>query len=403
MSETANSTLTAIPDRPSLESVRLDAVPHHRIAAAEPDGRGTFYIGAWGAIALAAGLYLAALVFKPPLLTDWLPSLDNVLSQPRGADQNGSGTNHEAKHLRVNLEQAQSELAQLRQELGTRDARVKSAELRIAGLEKELEATRDQESGAEPQSQSQPQPSNRNAATVPPTAFAPGTTVVPTSDDTNRRALADAIGTPSASDGAPAENTQPRSFEIVNGAPRMVNAPNEAPTLANAQPGTEVAMPVPERRPVVFIRQKTSPIAQIVRPTVSVVPTTAGSTAGSIETGSVSGQSQLGDEAAATATATQPVTFGAPTVTRSATSVGIRLTAAPSVDALRLSWSLMSERYASELNGLQPRYVAGGAPAAPYSLVAGPFSDQSEAQRRCALLIARGIPCSVDSFTGNAL
>jgi hypothetical protein len=90
-------------------------------------------------------------------------------------------------------------------------------------------------------------------------------------------------------------------------------------------------------------------------------------------------------------------------VTRSAKPIGIRLTAGPSVDALRLSWSLMAERYGSDLSGLQPRYVMGNTPAAPYALVAGPFTSDQDAQRVCGSLIAKGIPCSVDTYVGNAL
>lgn len=389
MSEKATPPIRSTADRPSAPTGRLDVVPQP-IAGTKSGSRtgGGVYISAWGVLAMAAGLYLSAIVFKPPFLADWLPTLDGTASQPQGNDPNKSATNQEAKHLRANLEQAQAEVVQLRTELGSRDARVKSAELRIAGLEKELESVRGGTSNP---------PSDKSIEAHAPGAQ-PGTQ---SGSDQTQRTLATSIGSPTTTSGPAADETAPpRKFEIVNGAPVMVNSTTGTPTFADAPRGADVELPLPERRPTVFIRSKVTPIAQIVRPTVAVTPTPPA--AGGIETGSVAGQSRLGGQSAADKP-TEPIAFGTPTVTRSASSVGIRLTAGPSVDALRLSWSLMSERYAYELKGLAPRYVAGGTPAAPYSLVAGPISDENEAHRRCALLISRGIPCSVDSYSGNAL
>lgn len=357
-------------------------------ATAGNSGRSVLYVVCWGALAVAAGVYLTVAIVKPRFVAEWFPGVDSVLTQPRSNDQNRSGIVAEAKQLRANLEQSQAEVSRLREELGSRDARVKSAELRISGLEKELAAVHGQGARVE------------TGSTVGGVAAATQGTG---EGDATKRGLAGAIGSPTENatinGGTDAKtNVSPRSFEIVNGAPTLVDAAGGQPNFANASPGSEVLMPLPGRRPAIAVKPKASPIAQIVRPTVAIAaPADSG-----IETGSVGVQARQSETTAEEKSA-PTITFGAPVVTRSATPVGLRLTAAPSVDALRLSWSLMSERYAYELGGLEPRYVAGNTPAAPYALVAGPIADEAEAQRRCALLITRGIPCSIDRFNGNAL
>ncbi len=383
----------AAADRPGAPSGAQRAALR-RAAAAKTRGRArsALYLASWGALALSAGLYLAAVTLKPQYLIAWFPFLDRVATQPQPNNQDRASIIAEAQHLRSNLQQSQAEVSRLRQELGTRDARVKSAELRIAGLEKELDSAR----GSGGTAAGQPNAVVGTVGTVPNAAAASS---VADNADATKHALAGAIGSPKegartdARAGAP-----PRSFEIVNGAPTLVDAPSGSAAFAGGVSGADVDMPVPVRRPAIAPKPKTTPIAQIVRPTIAVTPPAAGG----IVTGSVGGQATIASAPPAEKPA-QPITFGAPVVTHSANPVGIRLTAGPSVDALRLSWSLMSERYGYELSGLEPRYIAGNAPAAPYALIAGPIADEREAQRRCALLTARGIPCSVDSFVGNAL
>lgn len=96
------------------------------------------------------------------------------------------------------------------------------------------------------------------------------------------------------------------------------------------------------------------------------------------------------------------ITFGPPIVTP---AVGIHLDAAPSLDALRLKWSVLHERHRSALGELQPRFIVTGSGESPsYLLMAGPISTPDEASRICALLRMRSVPCSVGGpFTGEAL
>lgn len=386
---------TAADDRglnaPSLGAAREPIVP----VAPGKSGRRAGYLLSWGVLALAAGVYLAGVVLKPQFLIDMFPVMDRMLTQPQGNDQNRSATIAEVQKLRATLRDAQTEVSRLRQELGDRDARVKAAELRIAGLEKELASVRG--GGAATETSSIAPPAASTASVSPQAASAPKVTVADASNEdaeASKRVLAGAIGAPQdATSSTPAAAVgAPRSFELVNGA--IVDAQG-APSVAAAQPGAEVELPLPGRKPAVALKRKPTPIAQIVRPTIAIKPAPANA----IETGSVA----AGAAATETKSTAESIMFGAPVVTHTANPVGIRLTAGPSVDALRLSWLMMSERYGADLGGLQPRYVVGNTPAAPYALIAGPFANNDEAQRTCGSLIAKGIPCSVDSYAGNAL
>lgn len=101
----------------------------------------------------------------------------------------------------------------------------------------------------------------------------------------------------------------------------------------------------------------------------------------------------------------QQITFGPATVTPASEAYAIHLDAGPSVDALRLRWSVLHDRHQSALRDLEPRYLVGGSPAAPsYELLAGPIDSAEEASRICALLRARGVTCTIGGpFAGEAL
>lgn len=99
------------------------------------------------------------------------------------------------------------------------------------------------------------------------------------------------------------------------------------------------------------------------------------------------------------------ITFGPATVTPASEAYAIHLDAGPSLEALRLRWSVLHERHRSALGDLEPRYIAGGSPTAPsYELLAGPIASLEEASRICALLRAKAVACSVGvPFEGEAL
>lgn len=116
---------------------------------------------------------------------------------------------------------------------------------------------------------------------------------------------------------------------------------------------------------------------------------------GGLETGSV----------ATPAAAAGPVVFGPATVKAPPTPMAVQIANGNSVDALRLSWSLLSERHAA-LGKLEPRYTTGGSIGGPdqtFDLMAGPFKSTAEARRVCRTLESKGVPCKVAPFSGDAL
>ncbi|MCC0009861.1 MAG: hypothetical protein H6875_05370 [Hyphomicrobiaceae bacterium] len=351
------------PPHAAFDSLHVDPASHF-ITAPKKASRSNIYVAAWALIALAAASYVAVVLVKPGFIGEWVPGVERLISQLQRNETSSNPT--ETARLRKNLQDSQSEVSRLRSLLAEREAQAKTAELRIAGLEQELKTARNRESG--------PYPAEPSPRTEPVSGDQP---VSADAAPSEQRTLANSIGAP-ATPGTP-EPGQPRPFELVNArphdaAPATITTASTLARLEAAEPNVD--LPLPTRRPKPPLRR----VSQVAP--VQPQPVTR------IETGSV----------------TAPVTFGAPVVTRQPEgNIGVRLTAGPSVDALRLSWSLMSERYSNVLGGLQPRYVTDGAPAAPYALLAGPLRSTEDAQNVCGSLIAKGIPCSVDGFKGNAL
>jgi cell division septation protein DedD len=80
--------------------------------------------------------------------------------------------------------------------------------------------------------------------------------------------------------------------------------------------------------------------------------------------------------------------------------VGVLIASGPSLDAVRLTWSLLNERHKS-LKALEPRVISseGGS----VQLVAGPLPNDGEAAKVCAALRQRGATCRTAEFKGEAL
>lgn len=81
--------------------------------------------------------------------------------------------------------------------------------------------------------------------------------------------------------------------------------------------------------------------------------------------------------------------------------MAVRLASGPSVDALRLHWSVLTERHKASLKTLEPRYT--GNDATSFQLIAGPVANAAEAQRLCQSLRSRGVSCQPAEFGGDAL
>lgn len=147
-----------------------------------------------------------------------------------------------------------------------------------------------------------------------------------------------------------------------------------------------------------------APAAPAKKPVATATPVKAPATGAGLETGSVAG----------TAAAATGVTFGPAVVTPTATTpapatapaktVGIQVATGPSVDSLRLSWSLLAERHGAKLGSLQPRYTIGAdEQGVAYNLVAGPVSSLAEAKQICQELAVKATPCAPTQFRGDAL
>jgi len=104
------------------------------------------------------------------------------------------------------------------------------------------------------------------------------------------------------------------------------------------------------------------------------------------------------------------ITFGPAIVTPAATppasagQVGVQIATGPSVDSLRLSWTLLNERHGASFRSLEPRYTTNmSGPDQTYDLVVGPVASVDEAKRLCQELALKATPCTVSRFTGDAL
>ena len=84
--------------------------------------------------------------------------------------------------------------------------------------------------------------------------------------------------------------------------------------------------------------------------------------------------------------------------------VGVLLATGPSVDALKLNWSILKDQHADAVGNLSPRVVVSG-PASKrvYSLVAGPIASADQAKNLCVSMAAKGVGCEVSTFRGSAL
>lgn len=308
------------------------------------------YVLTWLLLGGAATAYLGAVSLKPDLV-------GGLVASRRAAPEDNA-----TARAPTEPNPAQVEVSRLRTALGQRDAEMKSLQLRVAGLQKDLEAARST--------------GDANAATAAATK-APAVAPVAAADSAT--AATTGAGTAAKPAGKPLE------VQIVNATPVPLSMQAAAPAAPAPAEALVANVPPPVRRP---------DLRDTVGPSIGA----------RIETGSLSAPATAA--AAKVPAASAPIAFGPAVVTRNKAAepvVGVRLSSGPSVDALRLSWSLMSERYGSELGSLEPRYIAGGNTAAPYALIAGPVGDKTQAKALCQSLQQKGIPCSVDDYKGNAL
>jgi len=83
--------------------------------------------------------------------------------------------------------------------------------------------------------------------------------------------------------------------------------------------------------------------------------------------------------------------------------IGLLLGSAPSVDAVKLNWTILNDRHADAVRNLHPRYVAQGKGAErSYALLAGPVASPEQAATLCKLMADRGVACEVSTYRGTA-
>lgn len=148
-----------------------------------------------------------------------------------------------------------------------------------------------------------------------------------------------------------------------------------------ATPSTAAATPV---QPAVKKQAVAAKAPEATAPKVAVTPQKQAQAApAGIETGSIEHQK-----------AAAPVKPAA---------VGVLLATGPSLDALRLSWTILNDRHADVIRSLHARYVVSGKDSErTFGLVAGPLQSVADARAVCKTMTERGMSCEVSQFRGNA-
>jgi SPOR domain len=110
--------------------------------------------------------------------------------------------------------------------------------------------------------------------------------------------------------------------------------------------------------------------------------------------------------AAAKAAGANPVkTGGLPEAVPAATArrqAGLLVASGPSLDAMRLSWSVLSQNHGGALGPVEPRVQQAG-DGSIFQLIAGPYASDADAAKACSSLRARGVTCRMADFGGAAL
>jgi hypothetical protein len=188
-------------------------------------------------------------------------------------------------------------------------------------------------------------------------------------------------------------------------APNVVSDPTSAPVAA-ALTATEVAQPAGVAGASVAVSPAlvgSAPAGLSAAQSATVTPKVIARVDGpKIETGSIPA---VPKPVAPSAPAAAPIAFGPAVVKAEPKPLGVQLGSALTLDALRLTWSLLAESNGDALKSLSPRYTASGTPEAGevYDLVAGPVKSAADGKRICKALAARGVDCRVGPMGASAL
>ncbi len=81
---------------------------------------------------------------------------------------------------------------------------------------------------------------------------------------------------------------------------------------------------------------------------------------------------------------------------------GLLIASGPSLDSVRLSWSVLSQNHGAVLGPVEPRIMPAGDGSA-FQLIAGPYATEADAAKACSNLRARGVTCRPADYAGASL
>lgn len=320
-------------------------------------------VAIWAVLGALAVAYLGLLVVRPGVLAQYLPASPEPSTPESNEGQRATAANAmaEVDALKVTVGQMQEDVTQLKGDVAAQFEKTSAWETRIATLETKTDAV--------------------IAAAPPATSKAAAAALKAAA--AKAAALAKPVIAPATPDAAALQPALPPATAADAAALPALQAPS------SPMPGVqEITAPKPPA--------KTSEMKVInAPPPAAQAAAQPPAPATGIETGSV----------AQSAVAAAPVvTFGNGTVSSTPKTSAVVIATGPSIDSIRLSWSLLSERNAENLGGLQPRYKAGvDANGLVYELLAGPVASAADAKKICKELASKAIQCRVAEFVGEQL
>lgn len=364
-----------------------EPAPFHQPAQAPHAGAVPFskrpiftpYVLAWSAVGILATGYLAIAGLAPELLERGAADPSFIADPQSNQGQRAAARlAADVNALKDSIAAVQLDLAKVKTDVAGQNARDKALSAQLVALERRLGAA--QGNAVEATEPASPQTGKPRSASAPTSNTEP-----------NEQADAAPAEAPAAAkartSGAPTQ-------------PKLVNA--EASVLA--APGLTLENPIelqPQPGPAAIETASTAAAgaragAKAVKPAAAAA---AAKTAAATAAATV-----LDTDAAAATTDGEVIDLGTPVVTSAAKSMGVQISSGASVDSLRLSWSLLADRHGDALKNLEARYIARGDVESPtYDLIAGPLKSKGDAQRVCKSLMAKGVPCKVGDFLGEAL
>jgi len=356
------------------------------------------YVVFWGLTGAASATYLS-LVISDPKLVNALSTPTSHAPQSRLPEELIASP--QAKQLRERLNEAQSEIAQLRTEINEKkEAHV--AEHAPAPSSSTVSSPRENETviAAVPPSQLS---NERVEPSAPPYAQAPREPAPQPQQTAAFHVPGVSVYPPPAEIAIPSPVQQAEPEADVAAAPDAGQAAHEghdneaAIAQASAANGTGEAsqietgaLSVPPA-PAPGVRPKPKPVAvvavaepQAAAAEPAAVPAAAAKAEAPVKTAAVA------PAKAAAKPAAKPA------------AIGVRLASAPSVDALRATWKSMRERHTDTLSGLTPRYIKQGG-AGSYTLLVGPVAKATDVLEICAGLNGESLECALANYEGRAL